>query len=238
MGGAARKILDGTFCRSDNEAYKDAWNKLDQRYGQPFIIQHAFRQKLASWPKVQHKDAVGLRDFSYFLNAYQDAMPHVEGLQILNNCEENQKLVQKLLEWAASLWNRQVTQSLREKSSFPDFRAFAALSHWKQKLFATQSLPPMPVVWDLLKNKVLRKVKAIRLMFLILRLLFRVQGTQGTNKQRVLKKNAKSSCLFCHDSRHQLNDCHKVMTKTLEERRIYVKENSLCYGCLKQGHTV
>lgn len=53
-------------------------------------------------------------------------MPHVEGLQILNDCEENQKLVQKLLEWAASRWNHQVTQSLREKSSFPDFRAFAA----------------------------------------------------------------------------------------------------------------
>lgn len=53
-------------------------------------------------------------------------MAHVANLQILNDCEENQRLVQKLPEWAASRWNRQVTQTLRDHKDFPDFKAFAA----------------------------------------------------------------------------------------------------------------
>lgn len=38
IGGPARKVLDGIFFRNDNEAYMDAWNRLNQRYGQPFVI--------------------------------------------------------------------------------------------------------------------------------------------------------------------------------------------------------
>ncbi|XP_036066938.1 GRB10-interacting GYF protein 2-like [Oryzias melastigma] len=96
VGGPARKTLEGTFFRNDNEAYRDAWNKLNDRYGQPFIIQRAFRDKLSDWPKILPRDAIALREFSDFLNACQDAMSHVKSLEILNDCEENKKLIQKL----------------------------------------------------------------------------------------------------------------------------------------------
>ncbi|XP_043091451.1 uncharacterized protein LOC122341847 [Puntigrus tetrazona] len=41
VSGSAHKYLEGTFFRNDEEAYKDAWDKLNQRYGQPFVIQRA-----------------------------------------------------------------------------------------------------------------------------------------------------------------------------------------------------
>lgn len=85
----ARKALEGIFHRNDEEAYNDAWERFQDRYGQPFLVQRAFREKLASWPRIQSKDADGLRSFSYFQNACNDAMPHVKGLEILNDCEEN-----------------------------------------------------------------------------------------------------------------------------------------------------
>lgn len=125
FSGAAQKCLEGTFYRNDEEAYRDAWNKLNQRYGQPFVIQRAFRDKLSKWPKLQPKDAEGLRIFSDFLNACSQAMPHVRGLDILNDCEENQKLMLKVPEWLASRWNRQVTVALREGKDFPTFKDFA-----------------------------------------------------------------------------------------------------------------
>lgn len=125
VGGSAQKCLEGTFYRSDDAAYSDAWNKLNQRYGQPFIIQKAFREKLSNWPKIQAKDAEGLRNFSDFLNACLQAMPHVKGLNILNDCEENQKLIRKLPEWLASRWNCQVTVRLTDGKGFPSFKEFA-----------------------------------------------------------------------------------------------------------------
>ncbi len=51
-------------------------------------------------------------------------IPHVKGLEILNDCEENQKLVQKLPDWAASRWNRQVTTALMDGKEFPSLQDF------------------------------------------------------------------------------------------------------------------
>ncbi|XP_026085077.1 uncharacterized protein LOC113060402 [Carassius auratus] len=94
--GPAQKCLEGIFYRSDEEEYKDAWRKLDQRYGPPFVVQRAFRDKLSKWPKISSKEAEGLRIFSDFLNACLQATPHVKGLEILSDCEENQKMLQKV----------------------------------------------------------------------------------------------------------------------------------------------
>ena len=63
--------------------------------------------------------------FSDFLNACLQAMPHVKGLEILNDCEENQKLIQKIPDWIASSWNRKVTVPLMEDKDFPTFQDFA-----------------------------------------------------------------------------------------------------------------
>lgn len=114
VSGPAHKCIEGTFYRDDDEAYRDAWNNLNQRYGQPFVIQRAFRDKLSKWPKVQTKDAEGLRAFSDFLNACLQAMPHVRGSEILNDCEENQKLTQKVPDWLGACWNRHVSIALME----------------------------------------------------------------------------------------------------------------------------
>lgn len=85
----------------------------------------AFREKLANWLKISSNDAIGLRQFSDFLNACQDAMPYVKGLHILNDCQENQKLIKKLPDWAISRWNRQVAQSLCQREESPSFEQFA-----------------------------------------------------------------------------------------------------------------
>ncbi len=42
--------------------------------------------------------------------------------------------------------------------------------------------------------------------------------------------------MLCQDDNHQLHKCPKFMEKSLKDRRAYVKDNKLCYGCLKPGH--
>lgn len=57
---------------------------LKDRYGNPFVVQKAFRDKL--------NDSLALRDFSDFLKSCAEVMPHVKRLTILNDSEENHKL--------------------------------------------------------------------------------------------------------------------------------------------------
>ncbi|KAL7863273.1 hypothetical protein SRHO_G00122570 [Serrasalmus rhombeus] len=232
VGGPARKALDGTFYRNDNVAFQDAWSKLNQRYGQPFTIQRAFRTKLANWSKIQPKDALGLRDLSDFLISCQEAMPYVKGLEILNDCEENQKIVQKLPDWIVSRWNRQVTQALTEKQEFPSFKDFTAFVAMEAEVacnpvtsfHALHSLDPSS---DKRNPREHKKPKANVLSS---------QAVTDSEGQNSSKKGVKLSCVLCQDPRHQLHGCLKFTAMSLEERRNYVKERKLCYACLKFGH--
>lgn len=109
ISGEALSVLEGTFYRSDEEAYKQAWDALNKRFGHLFVVQRAFRGKLSTWPKIGPKDSLKLREFSDFLISCKNAMPHVQGLRVLDDCEENQKLLLKLPDWVTTSWNRHVT---------------------------------------------------------------------------------------------------------------------------------
>lgn len=58
VSGEARCVLEGSFFRKDDEAYDQAWDALNSRYGHPFVIQRAFREKLNNWPKISSKDSI------------------------------------------------------------------------------------------------------------------------------------------------------------------------------------
>lgn len=229
--GPASKCLEGTFYRNDEEAYKDAWKKLNERYGQAFVIQKAFREKLSNWPKIQSKDAEGLRNFADFINACVLAIPHVKGLQILNDCDENQKLLQKLPDWAAARWNRQVTQTLMEGEEFPHFKDFAAFLSMEAEV-ACNPVTSIHALRSLETSSDKRNVRDIKRNKAS---VFNTNATEQNNKQVTPKKQNGPQCILCQDT-HQLHMCPNLMKMTLENRKAYAKDNNLCYGCLKQGH--
>ena len=63
----AKSFLEGSFYRKDEEAYQQAWDRLNARYGHSFVVQQAFREKLNTWPRIGGKEFVKLREFSDFL---------------------------------------------------------------------------------------------------------------------------------------------------------------------------
>ncbi len=231
VSGSARKAVEGTFFRTDDEAYQDAWCKLNDRYGQPFVIQKAFRERLANWPNVHPKDAMGLQAFSDFLNACQGALPHVKGLQILNDYQENQKLVQKLPDWAISRWNRQVTQSLTDNREYPTFKEFATFVSTEAEIACNpitsfHALRNSELAVEKVNPKETKRSKVW------------VLTTQSSvENQDVVKSVNKAPCMLCQKNNHQLNNCSNFLSKSLEERRKYIQEKRLCYGCLKFGHS-
>ena len=102
VSGSAKEAINGLFLQSSSEAYERAWNILDERFGHPFIVTNAYRDKLPKWPKIGMKDHQGLRRFSDFLTSVETAMQAIENLNILNDYVENQKLLTKLPEWLVS----------------------------------------------------------------------------------------------------------------------------------------
>lgn len=57
-----------------------------------------------------------------------------------------------------------------------------------------------------------------------------------TQTPKQSKADFKSSCMFCQDNEHHTHCCSELKGKSLDERRNFVKEKKLCFGCLKVGH--
>ena len=88
----AKQAVESFFSCDSQSAYKKAMEILQERYGHPFVVQQAFRNKLEKWPKISAKDPFELCNFSDFLNTCEHAMSSVPSLKILNDCFENQKI--------------------------------------------------------------------------------------------------------------------------------------------------
>lgn len=102
VGGSVKKALDGYFLLGSENSYEAAWHTLNERYGEPFVIAKAFRDKLHSWPKITGKDSADLRKFVDFLQSCQSATIHNNNLNVLDDGIENQRLAAKLPEWLSN----------------------------------------------------------------------------------------------------------------------------------------
>ncbi|KAK0142599.1 hypothetical protein N1851_019473 [Merluccius polli] len=96
VGGTAKKAVEGFFLPGTEEAYDTAWQLLEERFGDLFLIGKSFRDKLHAWPKISSRDSHELRDFADFLKGCEAAMPYIDTLNILNDCNENQQILLKL----------------------------------------------------------------------------------------------------------------------------------------------
>lgn len=83
MSGQAKSALEGYFLLGTESAYAAAWKILDERYGNPFTIAKAYRDKLQAWPKMTSKDSFELRNFADFLCSCEAAMVRIKSLEMI-----------------------------------------------------------------------------------------------------------------------------------------------------------
>ncbi|KAK7489949.1 hypothetical protein BaRGS_00018814 [Batillaria attramentaria] len=85
LGGAAKEAVSIFFMLRSKNSYQQARHVLEHRFGNPFIINEAFRSKLDSWPSVHSKDKAGLCKLSDFLLQCQTGVEEVRELAILKD---------------------------------------------------------------------------------------------------------------------------------------------------------
>lgn len=229
LAGEALKAVQGFFYRDSENAYLGAWRVLQERYGNPFIIQKAFRDKLARWPKVNASDPFALREFADFLQGCAEAIPHIKGLEILNDCEENHKLLKKLPEWITRKWSRIIVEELDASGNYPDFSCFTEFLNKEARIACNPVTSPLLINSKSQDERSLKKARAFNI---------KVQKGNSTNEQNEMSNSkTKLPCSVCKDESHSIVKCPTFSTKTMEEKRTFIRENNLCFGCLKRGHS-
>ncbi|RXN10419.1 hypothetical protein ROHU_030778 [Labeo rohita] len=225
LGGEARKAVEGFFYRNSEDAYKGAWKVLEERYGNPFIVQRAFREKLMRWPKIGVNDPVALREFSDFLQGCVEAIPHVKGLTVLNDCEENYKLLKKLPTWIVRNWNKIVVEELDSSGDFPNFKRFSEFLQRESKLVCNPVTSSLLMSVKASDERYPKRAKAFHT---------RVQVKGATHQRPEFQQELQ--CPVCQSKAHNIVKCPNFAVRSIDDKRSFIRENHLCFGCLKKGH--
>ncbi|CAG06161.1 unnamed protein product [Tetraodon nigroviridis] len=222
-----------SFYQSHNKHYRDVREKINQHHGQHgqhgHHVQSTFMEKLSKWPKIKPTDIEGLKAMADFLNAFLQATPQVKGSEVFSNSEENQMLLQKIPKWLESRWNQQVSEVLMNGGDSPTFADFAKFVSRE----ADMACNAVKYLYDF-HPRIPREIKGKKAT------VFSPQNTaKSNNKQTQMngKLRPPRPCTLCKKNTHQLHNC-EFMKSSLEDRRIYVRDYWLCYGCLKPGHSV
>ena len=219
LGGEAKAAVECTFyVNTDlNVAFNEAKETLDRRYGNPFLISEAIRDKLYKWPIIKPGDGLGLRAFADYLQQCNMAMKTVDGLSILNDCRENRRLLAKLPDCLIQRWSRIVS---KESTSYPPFSRFA--------LFITTEA-------DIMCNPMLSNIKPHSPEQ---KLSERRAQSSARTMVTVTDESANETdkCEFCGKQFHAILECKLFAEKNHDERRKFIMSNGMCFSCLRRGH--
>ena len=104
--GEAKEAVSGLLTLDNGDAYQKARKILTSRFGNQFMVADAFRKKVNDWPKIAPNDGHALRKFSDFLEHCNTAMNTIRYLNVLDDPDENQKILKKLPNYLVARWSR------------------------------------------------------------------------------------------------------------------------------------
>ena len=256
--GEAKEAISGVLALDNTSAYSKARQILTDRFGNPFIVADAYRRKINGWPKIPLNIGQGLRKFSDFLQHYNTAMNTIQFLNVLNNPDENQRMVKKLPSHVVLRWNRVVDEWLAEddpeecdfvarsrrravKAGYPPFALFCEFTRKEARIACNPVTSLQALRTDETKEKFEgggtkypfrdKNIDARALA------TFSSRRTPDADEECTPSTGTSKQIVspFCKDN-HELDVCAKFLKIPLTERRTFAQANALCWGCLKWGH--
>ena len=224
LGGAAREAVESYFLVMTEHSFNEAKSLLDERYGNPYVIANAFRDRLEQWPKIGPRDGKALLKFSDFLRQCNCAMKNIDYLSVLDDARENRKLLTKLPDWLVNRWGRLANDFKERTGKFPPFCEFAFFVA-KEANIACDPLTSLQA----LKSSETSDAKGTASRQANKR-SYGASNSFATNTTKPPK-----TCFLCKGE-HHLDDCRQFTAKSLEERKQFVKQKGLCFGCFEHGH--
>lgn len=211
------------------------WQRLDDTYGSPEMIEHALLSKLENFPKISNKDNQRLRELGDILMEIQSAKSggHLPGLAYLDTARGVNPIVEKL---SYGLQERWITHGSRYKEehrvSFPPFSYFVSFisSQAKTRNDPSFSFSSSCITSHIKQDKSARfhnnhKTVSVRKT--------EVTATPPAPNNGSKEKKADEPADSCpmHNKPHPLAKCRGFRGKHLDERKAYLKENSICFRC-------
>lgn len=210
------------------------WQRLEECYGTPEVIEDALLKKIEQFPKLHNRDTVKLRELGDILLELECAKEDgaLPGLLYLDTARGVKQIVEKLPYNLQEKWTNFGSKYKEDhRVAFPPFFVFSNFVRQQAKIkndpsfivSTANSSPPF-------KNEKLERHYN--------KPFVRVHKTDvpaesSATQDNLCTKKLEEPDRQCpiHKKPHPLKKCKFFREKSFEERKAYLKENRICFRC-------
>ncbi|XP_061128960.1 uncharacterized protein LOC133150443 isoform X1 [Syngnathus typhle] len=211
-----------------NAALRTAWERLDECFGAPEVIENALFAKLDNFPRISNKDSQKLRELGDLLKELLSAKEdgYLSGLAFLDTARGIKPIVEKLPFSLQERWLSQGSMYKQDhKVSYPPFSYFTSFICYQAK---TRNDPSFTLSGNNLTfERAMPKHKAPRTVVSVHKTKV---STDVKQDETASEEDVSKQCPI-HKRPHPLKKCRGFRLKTLADRKAYLKEQGICFKC-------
>ena len=250
LEGEPADLIQGCLHMDPDNGYMEARRLLQKEYGDPYKISTAYLNKILHWAPIRYDDSQGLNRLSMFLTKCRIAMKSTSYMSALDHAPNMQSVVSKLPANLQSKWRNQVLK--KKKRSEGGVISFADLADFVE--YASESAnDPVFDKEALNKNREDAKSSKVKEPSSKIKVPPRKSGGQAkfessfvTTPSGAIKppvsdgagptdNHSNPLCPFCSRN-HDLDNCELYSKKTPEQKRAFLREKKMCFGCYGANH--
>ena len=218
-----------------SQAYRQALQQLDARYGNKYKLAQYYIGELHNWPVVKDGDADSLSRLSLYLTRIKNMMQRGEEWSQLNSIRELHEFAEKLPYRLRRSWAEKVCM-LQHHEQLANFEDLAAIVQKEADILA------FPGMAGLLANKnaPMSKTSPRQLQKSSVRVLSTDPG-EDTSASEASHSNSftnkdQITCLYCERTGHSLPKCRSFASRSFDSRKEWLFRNKVCFKCLSGEH--
>ncbi|XP_029701357.1 uncharacterized protein [Takifugu rubripes] len=210
------------------------WQRLEECYGTPEVIEDALLRKIEQFPKLHNRDTVRLRELGDILLELECAKEDgaLPGLLYLDTARGIKQIVEKLPYNLQEKWTGFGSKYKEDhRVAFPPFFVFSNFVRQQAKIkndpsftiSTTNSSPPMKT--DKLERHYSKPFVKVHKTD--------VPAEPPDTRGNLFINKPEEPDRQCpiHKKPHPLRKCKLFREKPLEERKVYLRENRICFRC-------
>ncbi|XP_071138882.1 uncharacterized protein [Mytilus edulis] len=208
-----------------NAGLRRIWERLDERYGRPEMVEAAIKTKLQKFPKLTNKDHSRLYELLDILTQIESSKENEPFSNLLSYFDSSSgvlPIVDKLPYNIQEKWTTRASQyKLRNNVPFPPF---SYLVQFIREVSAVKNDPAF--IYSNTETSFSRKNETRKVNHGATSVFNR--KTDVNIKQKEEKETVRCPI---NKANHHLNTCRAFKAMTYEERRKYLKDNNICFKC-------
>eukprot|EP00094_Tigriopus_californicus_P013834 TCALIF_13389-PA protein Name:"Protein of unknown function" AED:0.33 eAED:0.33 QI:0/0/0/0.66/1/1/3/0/724 len=181
------------------------------------------RLLLARQDQIRPEDFVALDNYATFLTSCLNAMTDVVYLDKLNNVDTLREVIAKLPNDMQKRWRKESYVIRTTKNRLVKFKDVFRFIQEEAEVLGDP-------VFGIVNHSHHTNDRDKKSYSMATTVMPQIAANSSP------ASNSNGACFFCQGSNHIIDSCFQYEKLSLPERRDFVQEHSLCYGCLRPGH--